>query len=353
MAIPETIRAVVIKEAGVAPVTEIPTPKLEDNEVLVQVKAVAQNPTDWKHRDGFANPGTILGCDFSGIVAAVGPSVTTSVKVGDQVAGFVQGGHFKDRGAFAEYLKTPADLVWVVPKGTLSHEEAATLGCGFWTAVQALFHPTRLGLTEPPAKVEGEKWVFVYGGSSSVGLFAIQLLAAAGYKVATVSSPRNFELVKSLGATVVFDYKSPDVLDQIIAATTPSGGIIGALDTQGASEGQLLAVKAFGPEGKGKVVTILGPKDEAVAYNPNVTIQPTLIYTALGREFSFGEVFPVSKEDRDHMAAFLTKVPELVKSGAIKPNRVKLWEGGLDGIEGGLAYMKEGKLSAEKLVYKI
>ncbi|KIJ35008.1 hypothetical protein M422DRAFT_34823, partial [Sphaerobolus stellatus SS14] len=58
------------------------------------------------------------------------------------------------------------------------------------------------------------------------------------------------------------------------------------------------------------------------------------IYTYLGREFSFGEVFPLSKEDRDHVAAFLTKVPELVKSGAIKPNRVKLWEGGLDGIEG-------------------
>ncbi|KIJ39328.1 hypothetical protein M422DRAFT_32783 [Sphaerobolus stellatus SS14] len=53
------------------------------------------------------------------------------------------------------------------------------------------------------------------------------------------------------------------------------------------------------------------------------------------------------------MTAFLTKVPELVKSGAIKTNRVKLWKGGLDGIEGGLAYIKDGKLSAEKFVYKI
>ncbi|KIJ34228.1 hypothetical protein M422DRAFT_182398, partial [Sphaerobolus stellatus SS14] len=146
-------------------------------------------------------PGTILGCDFSGIVAAVGPFVTTSVKVGDQVAGFVQGGHFKDRGAFTEYLKTPADLVWVVPEGTLSHEEAVTLGCEFWTAVQALFHRTRLGLTQPPAKMEGEKWAFL----QSDYLQLIQLLAAAGYKVVIVSSPRNFELVKSLGATVVFD----------------------------------------------------------------------------------------------------------------------------------------------------
>ncbi|KIJ35976.1 hypothetical protein M422DRAFT_261735 [Sphaerobolus stellatus SS14] len=246
----------------------------------------------------FPNPDTILGCDFSCMIAAVGPSVTTSVKVGDQVAGFIQGGHFKDRGVFAEYLKTPADLT--------------------------LFHPARLGLTEPPVKVKGEKRVFDYGGSTSVGLFVIQLLAAAGYKVATVSSPHNFD-----------------------------GSIIGALDTQGASEGQLLAVKAFGPEGKGKIVTILGPKDEAVAYNPNIMIQPTLIYTSLRREFSFREVFPASKQDKDHMATFLRKVPELMKSGAIKPHYVKLWEGGLDGIEGGSAYMKERRLSVEKLVYKI
>ncbi|KIJ25431.1 hypothetical protein M422DRAFT_273607 [Sphaerobolus stellatus SS14] len=294
MVVPETIRAVVIKEVGVAPVTGIPTPKLENDEVLVQVKAVAQNPNDWKHRDGFANPSTILGCDFSGIVAAVGSSVMTSVKVGDQVAGFVQGRHFKDCGAFAEYFRTLADLVWVVPEGTLSDELAATLGCGFWTAVQPLLHPTKLGPTGPPAKVEGEKWVFVYGGPTSVGLF----------------------LVKPLGATFVFDYKPPDVLDQILTATTPS------------------AVKAFSPEGKGKVVTILGPKDETAAYNPSVTIQPAFIYTYLGREFNFREVFPLSKEDRDHVVVFLMKVPELVKSGAIKLNCVKLWEGGLDGIEG-------------------
>ncbi|KIJ34239.1 hypothetical protein M422DRAFT_182407, partial [Sphaerobolus stellatus SS14] len=321
-------------------VTEIPTSKLEDNEDLVQFKPVVQNPTDWKRIFSSIHsydPDTILGCDFSGIAGGAGPSVTTSVKVGDQVTGFVQGGHFKDRRVFAEYLKTPADLVWVVPEGTLSREEAVTLGCGFWTAVQALFHPTRLGLTEPPAKVEGETWVFVHGGSSMCAFYYFYLLKKTDL---LLSPPRNFELVKSLGAVVVFEYNSPDVLDQILAAGS-------------SAHPKLLAVKAFGSEGKGKVITILGPKDEAVTYNPNVTIQPTLIYSSLGREFSFGEVFPVSKEDRDHMAAFLTKVPELVKTGAIKPNRVKLWEGGLDGIEGGLAYMKEGKLCAETPVYKI
>lgn len=98
--------------------------------------------------------------------------------------------------------------------------------------MQALFHPTRLGLVEPLGKAGKDEWVFVYGGSSelasssipcarevylfnllsgSVGMFAIQLAHAAGYKVVTVASPRNFELVRSLGADAVFDVSSFDV----------------------------------------------------------------------------------------------------------------------------------------------
>ena len=70
----------------------------------------------------------MLGCDFSGIAVRVGKNVT-SPQVGDHVAGFVHGGAFADEGAFAEYVKTPAELVWVVPPNTLSHEQAAALGC--------------------------------------------------------------------------------------------------------------------------------------------------------------------------------------------------------------------------------
>lgn len=78
--------------------------------------------------DAVGNPGTICGCDWSGYVVQVGKNVT-ALEIGDHVAGFTQGGTYTDRGAFAEYLKTPADLAWKVPPGTLSHEEAATLGC--------------------------------------------------------------------------------------------------------------------------------------------------------------------------------------------------------------------------------
>ena len=53
------------------------------------------------------------------------------------------------------------------------------------------------------------------------------------------------------------------------------------------------------------------------------------------------------------MAQFLTKVPALVSAGSIKPNPLKFWEGGLAAIPEGLKYMKEGKVTGEKLVYRV
>ena len=75
----------------------------------------------------FKHTGTISGCDWSGHVVKIGKNVAQHA-VGDHVAGFVHGGTYTDRGAFAEYVKTPAELAWQVPAG-LSHEGAATMGC--------------------------------------------------------------------------------------------------------------------------------------------------------------------------------------------------------------------------------
>jgi hypothetical protein len=81
----------------------------------------------------------------------------------------------------------------------------------------------------------------------------------------------------------------------------------------------------------------------------------TLIYTSLGRSFEWrgGVKFSVSPEDVAHMVQFLRKLPDLVASGVIRPNRVKLWEGGLGAINEGLEYMRGGKVRAEKLVYHV
>ncbi|KAI0665297.1 GroES-like protein [Cubamyces menziesii] len=349
-AVPQTMKALVIEEGHRVALKDHPVAPVGDNDVLIKTVSVAQNPTDWKHVDTIGVPGTILGCDFSGHVVQVGKNVTT-LKVGDHVAGFVHGGAFTDEGAFAEYVKTPADLVWVVPEGTINHDQAATLGCAFWTAAQALFHKTRLNLIEPPAKASGDEWIFIYGGSSAVGIFAVQLAHLAGYKVVTTASPRNFEYVKSLGADAVFDYKDPDVVTKIKQATGDS--ITKALDAISLKDSQRITAEALAPSG-GKVVLVLQPIPDATS-RKDVEFFPTLIYTALGRAFDFGpsKRFPVSPDDREQIVEFLTKVPQLVKDGAIKPPSIKLWEGGLAAIPDGLQYMREGKVSAEKIVYRV
>ncbi|KAI0672782.1 GroES-like protein [Trametes maxima] len=345
------MQAIVVQEGSKVALQEHPVPEVGEDDILVKTVAVAQNPTDYKFVDsGRAKPGTVLGCDWSGIVVKVGSNVT-SPKVGDHAAGFMMGATFVDSGAYAEYIKTPAELSWVVPPGTLTHEEAATAGCALWTAVQALYHPTRLGLVEPPEKTLNEEWVYIHGGSSSVGQFAIQLAALSGYKVATTASPRNAALVSSLGAAAVFDYRDPEVVAKIKAASGDS--IRAALDTISLRDSQEISAAVIAPAG-GKIVHILPVIPDATT-RTDVERTNTLLYTALGRAFSYGPNanYPVQPGDREHMVHFLRKFPSLAKEGKIKPLPIKLWEGGLAAVPDGLQFMREGKVSAEKIVYRV
>ena len=77
---------------------------------------------------GVTVAGTIVGCDFAGTIAQVGKNVT-ALSVGDRVAGFTQGSTWNDVGAFAEYTRASWDLVWKVPSGALTTEQAVTFGC--------------------------------------------------------------------------------------------------------------------------------------------------------------------------------------------------------------------------------
>ncbi|KAF8603438.1 GroES-like protein [Ceratobasidium sp. AG-I] len=353
--IPQTMRALVVQESKTVKVEEVPVPALEENEVLVKVHSIAQNPTDWKYVDFTSPPGNIIGCDFSGTVVKLGSNAITHVKVGDTVAAFVHGGNHKDRGAFAQYAKADSDLVWKFSTDSISFEGAATMNCAFWTCIQAFYH--RMGLHEPSAITEHGEWILIYGGSTSLGLFAIQLAKLSGYKVATTVSPRNFEIVKSLGADAVFDYKAPDVVEQIQKTTGNSLRL--AFDTISDAATQAISVKSLSsaPEGTTpkKLVVVQPPNKEAQALRNDVVIQHTLLYTALGRAFDYGPTahYQASPADRKHMASWIPKVESLVNSGKVKPNPVKLWPGGLEAVPEGFQYMREGKVSAEKIVYNV
>ena len=81
----------------------------------------------------------------------------------------------------------------------------------------------------------------------------------------------------------------------------------------------------------------------------------TLLYTAQGRPLDYGPnlKIPAKPEDREQIATFLKKVPKLVEEEVIKPPNIKLWEGGLAAIPDGMNYMREGKVSAEKIVFRL
>ena len=96
---------------------------------------------------------------------------------------------------------------------------------------------------------------------AAVGHFAIQLAHLAGYKIVSTASPRNHDLVRSLGADVVFDYRDPDVVAKIKAATGDSLKI--AFDTISETDSQRISAAALSPSG-GKLAVILAPQPEAI-----------------------------------------------------------------------------------------
>ena len=106
-------------------------------------KLTSQNPADWKSLGWFGKPGAIIGSDFAGTVAAIGPEAKVKWSIGDRVAGCNMGNFLPGRGAFAEYTRSRSDRLIAVPNA-LPLEQSATLGIPFYTAAQASRAPRSL-----------------------------------------------------------------------------------------------------------------------------------------------------------------------------------------------------------------
>jgi len=198
-----------------------------ENEIIVKNHAVAINPIDWLLQviGYFIFPWIkypfVLGSDLAGEVVEVGKDVTR-FKVGDRVLAHAVGTDKKRNsaaeGAFQTYTVILAHMAAPIPTA-MSYESAAVLPLGLSTAACGLFQKDHLALQYPSAapKPTGQT-LLVWGGSTSVGSNAIQLAVAAGYEVITTASPKNFDYVKKLGASQVFDYNSKTVVQDVISA---------------------------------------------------------------------------------------------------------------------------------------
>jgi NADPH:quinone reductase-like Zn-dependent oxidoreductase len=182
---------------------EKPTPA--PDQVLVKVHATSVNPLEWhmmrgspyllmRRGSGFGSPKEfMLGVDYAGTVEAVGTDVN-AFKPGDEVFG----GRI---GAFAEYVVAREAGTIVHKPPSVSFEQAGVVHVAGITALQALRDWGRIRA--------GQK-VLVNGASGGVGTFAVQIAKAYGAEVTGVCSTRNVELVRSIGADHVIDYKKED-----------------------------------------------------------------------------------------------------------------------------------------------
>lgn len=202
-----------------------PYTRPREDEIVVKNMAIAINPIDWIIQIAPASFNWIrypfiLGSDLAGEVVEIGKNVTRFT-LGDRVIAHAVGTD-KDcntptQGAFQQYTVVLARMTANIPKSLL-YENAVVLPLAISTAACGLFQQDHLALNHPSLNViPTGKTLLIWGGSTSVGSNAIQLAKAAGYEVITTASPRNFDYVKKLGASQVFDYKSPSVIQDIIS----------------------------------------------------------------------------------------------------------------------------------------
>ena len=278
-------------------VTESPCPAPAAGEVLIRVAFAGVNRPDVSQRTGRYPPppgaSPWLGLEVSGTVAELGAGVSRW-RVGDKVCALCNG------GGYAEYVAVPAGQVLPVPRGLSMAEAAALPETTFtvWTNVI-----DRGGLKA------GERFL-VHGGSSGIGMTAIQLAKAWGATVfTTVGSEDKVKAVKAAGADHVINYREKDFQAEI-ASITGKEGVHLILDMVGGNYVEK-NLRSLGTGGR--LVQIAFLQGSKVELDLTLLMTRRLLYTG-------STLRPRSHEDKAAIAAALeANVWPLIESGRLKP----------------------------------
>ncbi|MFM0470807.1 NADP-dependent oxidoreductase [Paraburkholderia strydomiana] len=330
------MKALTFKRYGKTPeigFAEVPRPTLKPDELLVQVHAAGLNPIDNMIPSGtfkpvlkFELPAT-LGSDIAGVVTEVGSNVTR-FKPGDAIfASLFDLG----RGSIAEFAAVPESVAASKPVN-LDFVQAAAVPMVGLTSWQAL---------KERAHLQAGQKVFIPAGSGGIGTFAIQLAKHFGARVGTTTSTGNVQLVTSLGADEVVDYKKQEFEEVLDGYDVVLGTIRGD-----AIEKSIGILKPGS-----KIVSLIGPLDAAFARARRLNFILRLVFGLMSRKIkrlakkrNVAYSFLFMRPD----GAQLSEIGELLKSEQLRPVIDKVFP--FEQAKEALEYLAQGRAKGKVVV---
>ncbi|KAF2436545.1 zinc-binding dehydrogenase [Tothia fuscella] len=337
---------------------DVPTVKPPGKEVCIKVAWTASTPLDLHQADGglLVNPPQVLGDGASGIVVEVGDAVER-LKVGDEVFGFTW--RSQQDKAHQEYITAPENLFGLIPK-RMAAEAVVTVPNNLVCVCHTLTHDLHLlfpwPLPENYVPEEFEVPILIWGGSSSVGQYALQVLKYLGYKnLITTASPKHHQMLKDYGARITVDYNSVDVVDQILKLA--GGKVKYAIDCIASREGSLEPISKILEAGS--IVAVSLPviiRDATDTVLPEYSMEPDkAVKWADGVEVvgTRTHFYLENKFFEEHLQAEI--IPLLLASGDVVPNRQRIVNGEtlLERAENALDLLRRKVPSGERLVWRV
>ncbi|KAL2812664.1 chaperonin 10-like protein [Aspergillus cavernicola] len=341
------LAAVIPQKGGPLVVQSRPTPDPGQNELLIEVKAIAVNPVDYYQRDMGMPPvpiyPAIVGSDIAGIVVKAGPNVPDSApKPGTRVTAFASSFYkagAPDYGSFQKFVLANSEGVVPLPD-TISFDKGAVFPLAVMTALSGW---TTIGISlDTKYTPEQKQAVLLWGGATSVGTFAIQSAKQLGFTIYTTASQKHHEYLKSLGADRTFDYKTDDVVSQIVTAAQQDG--VSLKTAQCLSPGTLQPILDVLKETKGEGLAKVAHAPPLLPGAPSLE----------GVEVTF-VLPPMEESDRAQHThrVFQGWLKEGIAEGTVVSSpHVQVQEGGLEGLNLALDTLKQG-VSGTKIVVRV
>lgn len=262
----DKMRAIKITQPGTAEVLQLinaDMPQIQPDEILIDVKAAGINRPDIVQRQGFypapAGASELPGLEVAGVVAAVGSNVQKH-KLGAKVCALLAG------GGYAEFASCHQDLALPMPQG-LSFIEAACIPETFFTVWSNLFDQ---------CEFKSGETVLIHGGTSGIGVCAIQLVKAfGGIAVITAGSKEKCDFAKKIGADFTINYTNKDFVEETLNFTQNRGADI-ILDIIGGDYVNR-NYKVAAP--KGRIAQIAFLKGNLVQINLNYIMRKMIVHT--------------------------------------------------------------------------